>query len=69
MSMWKTSQVNTFASNSHQISIDTNCDVISPQHGDAPVSMHTYDLTGKAKSDHSATQLEWYKHEVNTSSL
>jgi len=43
--------------------------VISPQHGDAPVAMHTYAMTGKAKSNHSATQLEWYKHEVNTSSL
>ena len=69
MSMWKTSQVTTFASNSHQISIDTNCDVISPQHGDAPVAIHTYALTGKSKSNHSATQLKLYKHVVNTSSL
>ena len=43
--------------------------MISPQHGDAPVAMHTYAMTGKAKSNHSATQLEWYKHEVNNYSL
>jgi len=53
----------------HRIAIDTNCDVISPQHGDAPVAIHTYALTGKSKSNHSATQLKWYKHAVNTSSL
>ena len=58
-----------FASNSHQIAIVTICDAISTQHGDATVAMHTYALTGKSKSNHSATQLEWYKHEVSTSSL
>jgi hypothetical protein len=53
----------------NDIGIGTAGGVVKTQKGPVIAVMHQYALLGKGASDHSPSQLEWYKNDVNDKSF